>query len=157
MFVKDNNGGPHCSLFLLRSTWAIALAVDISSVLYSCKVTLGLFLPRALKFGWQAVTGEDTDPTCTWSSSKADKLSCKPYMAPNLSRSFNRNSLANGDYGEEGSDRKSLGTMSALPANKRHGVGDYHRSAEDDLNPDADPVDQHRETGGRLAQVYGRS
>ena len=97
MFVKEDDGGPDCSLILLQSTWAIALAVDISSLLYWCEVTLGLFLPRALKFGWRTVTGEDTAPTCTWNPSKADKLSRKPYTAPNLSRSFNRKSLANGD------------------------------------------------------------
>ena len=65
MFVKEDDGGPDCSLFLLWSTWALALAVDISSLLCLCKVTLGLFLPRALKFGWWTVVGEDTVPTCT--------------------------------------------------------------------------------------------
>ena len=129
----------------------------MSTLLYSCEVTLGLFLPRALAFGWWTVVGEDTAPTCTWSPSKASRLSRKPYTAPNLSRSFNGTSLVNGDCDKEGSGRKSLGTMLALPVNERHGVGDYHGSAEDNLNLDADPADQHRETGGRLAQIYSGS
>ena len=39
VFVKEDDGSPDCSLFLLQSTWAITLAVDISSLLYSCEVT----------------------------------------------------------------------------------------------------------------------
>ena len=40
-FVKEDNYGPNCSLFVLRSTWIIALVVDTLSVLYLFEVTQG--------------------------------------------------------------------------------------------------------------------
>ena len=91
-----------CSLFLLWSTWAIILAVVTSNVLYSCNVT------------------------CTWSPSKVSRLSPKPYMTPNLSRSFKGNSLTNGDSDQGEYKRRSLGTMLALSVDERRKNNDYY-------------------------------
>ena len=88
------------------------------------------FLIRATypEFGWRTVAGEDPAPTCTWSPSKAGRLSRKPYMAPNLSRSFKGGSLTNWDYGEGGCKRRNLGTMLALPVDERRENDDCHGS-----------------------------
>ena len=93
--------------------------MDTSNVPYSCDAPQVRVTDRR---------GKDPAPTCTWSPSKAGRLSRKPYMAPNLSRSFKGGSLTNGDYGEGGCKRRSLGTMLALPVDERRENDDCHGS-----------------------------
>merc|ERR1711957_541682 len=122
MFVKegsyDNSYVPDYNLFLLQSTWAITLSADSSNLLYSCKAPQGSLLPRPPEYGWQAVGGEDPPPMCVWNSTKADKLSGKYYVAPNLSNSFTKKCGDDRDHDEGVPQLKTLGSMMCLPVDE---------------------------------------
>lgn len=142
VFVKegdfDTDYGEQYNLFLLRSTWAITLAVDCSNLLYSCEVTQGSILPRPPGSGWQSIRGRGPPPTCTWSPGKTE--AGKPYVAPDISSCIaaasKRGDSFNGwDHSDGVPKKMSLLTMMALPVDEGHEEEDYSMSltAQEDL------------------------
>jgi len=138
MFVKEgaeeDDYGPDHNLFLLRSTWAITLSADSSNTLYSHKVTEGSLLHRAPKYAWLTIGGEDPSPTCTWSPSKADRLSGKGYVAPNIANAGLGMYGENCDHDDGRAKRMTLRTMMSLPVDEEHADDDYCGSDDDSVH-----------------------
>ena len=130
--AEEDDYGPDYSLFLRKSAWALTLSADSSNVLYSCKVPLGLSLPRPPEYGWQAGAGAEPAPTCVWSPSKAERG--KDYVAPNLQGSnTSAKSVDNGDHAEGCSPQGlTLSAMMALPVDEDFD-NDYCGTKDDDL------------------------
>merc|ERR1712013_405289 len=125
MFLKEGSEVDY-NLFLLRSTWAITLAVDSSNILYSCEAPQGSILPRAPEYGWQAIKGKNPPPTCTWSASKADRLAGKDYVAPNIAKPRMPKCYDDWDRAEEGPLVRGISEMMTLPVDEGHEKGDYY-------------------------------
>ena len=71
-------------------------------------------------------------------------------MAPNMSRSFKGNILANGDYNEGEYKRRNLGTMLALAGRQETQERRLLWVGVEQPGPDAGPFKQHRASEGRL-------
>jgi len=136
-FVKEAGEDEDCpdyTLYLFRSTWAIASSFDPSNVLYSSEArdVVSSSVPHR---GWSTIGGEVPAPKCVWKASKEDDAGeldagGERYVAPNLADNGQHrlSDLSNGDYTD--APKRSLKSMMSLPTDEGYEDRDYHATVE---------------------------